>query len=230
MAVHHILFCCVLIFLCLNERCLCEARGQVNPGFQGHRYKPFSPSNSDLAQDEESQVRSLSFTSKDNDLDSLKVPVRELAAESFGVTVGFGTPRQDFNLFLDTGSDITWIKQCKSCSQSNCNNSQMSIFDTSTSSTFSNPCSNSSASECEYTMKYNDGSLVRDTLTFSSVSSGGDFDGANGLLAIGPRSDSLISQATSANYNGLLCHCLPSSKSSTGFIMFGVLAFSALQV
>ncbi|XP_038688635.1 aspartyl protease family protein At5g10770-like [Tripterygium wilfordii] len=244
MAVHRTLFCCVLIFLCLNERCVCEARGPV--GFQGHRYRPFSPSNSHqhIPQDEESRVRSLSFAG-DEDGEGLNVPVKELGPGSFCVTVGFGTPRQDLNLFLDTGSDISWIKQCQSCSQSNCHNSQTSIFDTSASSTFSNPCSNSSAKNCHYSIKYNDGSSsdglwVRDNLTFTSsfayanfvfgcsVNSSGDFDGADGLLGIGPGRNSLLGQA--GNYYGLFCYCLPSSKSSTGYIMFGVLAINTCNL
>ncbi|KAG8495288.1 hypothetical protein CXB51_012873 [Gossypium anomalum] len=161
-------------------------------------------------------------------------------AGTFWVSVGFGTPLKDFNLVLDTGSYVTWV-QCEPCTESPCPQQQNpSLYYPSFSSTSSNaPCS----PLCNYTQAYFDKSTSGGVFVLDTVSIGqdyqipefiflcadkkiGDFDGAHGILGLGPASSgdefanySLATQ-TANLFGRVFCHCLPSSGNS-GYVYFG---------
>ncbi|XP_066324757.1 aspartyl protease family protein At5g10770-like [Miscanthus floridulus] len=95
------------------------------------------------------------------------------------ITVRLGSPGKSQTMFIDTGSDVSWV-QCKPCWQ--CHSQVDPLFDPSSSSTYS-PFSCSSAacaqlgqegngngcstSQCQYIVRYGDGS-VGTTGTYSS--------------------------------------------------------------
>ncbi|KAJ8763793.1 hypothetical protein K2173_003575 [Erythroxylum novogranatense] len=172
--------------------------------------------------------------------EGLSLPLSSLTDGNYVVKLGFGTPTRDFNLLFDTGSDITWIK-CQPCFEG-CNSGD-SIFDPSSSSTYSNATCDSPT--CSYRIPYNDdsyavGDYSKDTLTMTtedvysgfvfgcSHNIGGDFGGADGVLGIGQGNYSLMAQ-TDKNLFRVFCYCLPSTESSTGYLAFGVQAFETCQ-
>ncbi|XP_042474945.1 aspartyl protease family protein At5g10770-like [Macadamia integrifolia] len=194
-------------------------------------------------------------------------PAVELPANSgesletgdFIVTVGFGTPKQDFRLVFDTGSDLTWI-QCLPCS-GQCYTQKDPYFNPSLSSTYSNiPCTSMACSQlesatgnapscsgnCIYQISYGDnsysqGNLATDTLTLSSSdifpkfkfgcgeNNNGLFGYADGLLGLGRNQISTVSQ-TSHKYGKLFSYCLPSTSSFTGYLSFGKKAVASSGV
>ncbi|KAL7584088.1 hypothetical protein Lser_V15G44382 [Lactuca serriola] len=162
------------------------------------------------------------------------------------VTIGLGTPKKDFTLAFDTGSDLTWT-QCQPCAGS-CYSQQDPIFQPSTSSTYSNiSCSSSecaqldlarcSSSTCVYRVGYGDGSFTigffaKDKLTLTSEDviddfffgcgqdNEGLFVGVAGLFGLGRDKLSFVSQSAD-KYGKVFSYCLPSIDSSSGFLMFG---------
>nr|CAB3482577.1 unnamed protein product [Digitaria exilis] len=154
------------------------------------------------------------------------------------ITVGLGSPAATQNVLIDTGSDISWV-QCAPCSE--CHSQADQLFDPSSSSTYSpfscdsqactqlgqegNGCS---SSQCQYIVRYVDGSYTAgtygsDTLTLgsdaitsfqfgcSSDESGVDTDTlTDGLMGLGRGPQSLA-----------FSYCLPPSPSSTGFLTLG---------
>lgn len=160
----------------------------------------------------------------------------ERADDNFVVRIGLGTPKSDFLLLFDTGSDVTWVP----CQGSNAQNSN---FDPSSSSTFSR--ARCDIPPCGYNITYADGSysvgyFANDTLTISPTevyqnfifgcaqNIGGYFGGAIGVLGMGPGDYSLLPQ-TEDNYLNVFCYCLPATESSTGYLVFGVQAFETCQ-
>ncbi|CAL1410005.1 unnamed protein product [Linum trigynum] len=108
--------------------------------------------------------------------------------------VKLGTPPKEFNLQIDTGSELTWVssKSCPSCPRSSRFGIELSHYDVAASSTSKViPCSDKSCTAitlgdatrcsidgqyCGYVMKYMDesttsGFYVADTFHFESVSS-----------------------------------------------------------
>ncbi|XP_048540131.1 aspartyl protease family protein At5g10770-like [Triticum urartu] len=101
------------------------------------------------------------------------------------ITVGIGSPAVNQTMFIDTGSDVSWV-QCKPCSR--CHSQADSLFDPSLSSTYSPfTCSSAacaqlrqddrgngcSGSQCQYILNYGDasrttGSYSSDTLSLGS--------------------------------------------------------------
>ncbi|CAN6451458.1 unnamed protein product [Victoria cruziana] len=171
-----------------------------------------------------------------------------LGTANFLVTVGLGTPKQDFNVAFDTGSDLTWV-QCEPCTS--CYEQQGPKFNPSTSSTYRkvsctapecaqaklesglNQCS---ASSCLYGILYGDksmtiGQLSKDKLTLSGsdVVNGftfgcgkknqGLFGMVGGLLGLGRTKLSVVSQAMN-KYGGVFSYCLPTSN-NVGHLTFG---------
>ncbi|KAK9119916.1 hypothetical protein Scep_018009 [Stephania cephalantha] len=231
-----------------------------------HRYKPCSPSTSTslthfLLQDQ-SRVLSIhhKISNKGNtglyDSSQEKLPATSgdsLGTGNYIVTVGLGTPKQDYSLVFDTGSDLTWL-QCEPCSSpGSCYSQQQPLLDPSKSSTYSNiPCNSpecsqirshdsntpcSSSSTCTYSVTYGDrsytkGVLARETLTLSpnnvlpsflfgcGNNNRGLFGEAAGLLGLGRDPESLVSQSSS-KFGQVFSYCLPSSKSSTGYLALG---------
>ncbi|XP_022751816.1 aspartyl protease family protein At5g10770-like [Durio zibethinus] len=160
-----------------------------------------------------------------------------VGAGNYIVTVGFGTPTKNFNLILDTGSYITWVKN--------------SLYDPSASSTSLNaPCWPS----CHYNQSYVDesfsfGLFVVDKIiiqpsdvipNFVFLRASKDSEGfgeAAGILGLGQGSNSiddrygnysLISQ-TATTFEKVFCHCLPTKENSTGYLYFGKEALEKCQ-
>nr|CAB3457388.1 unnamed protein product [Digitaria exilis] len=170
-----------------------------------------------------------------------------LGVGNYIVSVGLGTPRKDFSVVFDTGSDLSWV-QCKPCND--CYDQQDPLFDPSRSSTYAPvPCGDpqcrgldswscsASGNRCRYEVVYGDqsqtdGNLARDTLSLGPSDSlksfvfgcgdddSGLFGKADGLFGLGRNKVSLASQA-SAKYGAGFSYCLPSSSSSTGYLSLG---------
>nr|CAD1822915.1 unnamed protein product [Ananas comosus var. bracteatus] len=182
-------------------------------------------------------------------LDASMIPAHtgdSLGTGNYIVTVGFGTPKKDFSVIFDTGSDVTWI-QCQPC-VSYCYPQQDPLFDPAQSSTYANiSCSSPycsaldvsgcSASNCLYGVQYGDNSytvgfFAQDTLTLTPADvipkfkfgcgekNRGLFGQTAGLLGLGREQVSLVSQ-TYQRYGGKFAYCLPSTSSSTGYLTFG---------
>ncbi|KAF9662022.1 hypothetical protein SADUNF_Sadunf18G0009900 [Salix dunnii] len=166
----------------------------------------------------------------------------------YTVTVGLGTPKKDFSLLFDTGSDLTWT-QCEPC-LGGCFPQNGEKFDPTKSTTYKNlsclsePCKSiakesaqgCSSGTCLYRVQYGTGYtvgfLATETLTIThsdvfenfvigcGEKNGGKFLGESGLLGLGRSSIALPSQ-TSSKYKNLFSYCLPASSSSTGRLSFG---------
>ncbi|KAJ4979756.1 hypothetical protein NE237_010536 [Protea cynaroides] len=231
-----------------------------------HKHGPCSPLNEGNAKipslhqilmDDQTRVKSIhsKISKKNKKVADSKVKLPAKSGESLGtgnfiVQVGFGTPKQDFTLVFDTGSDLTWI-QCQPCA-GQCYSQQDPIFDPSASSTYSNiSCRSTTCAElksatgnarscsntCTYQVVYGDssysgGNFATDTLTLSSSdvfpnfefgcgeNNQGLFGSADGLLGLGRDRISTVSQ-TAYKYRKLFSYCLPSKSSSTGYLAFG---------
>ncbi|CAL5051288.1 unnamed protein product [Urochloa decumbens] len=164
------------------------------------------------------------------------------------ITVGLGSPAATQTVLIDTGSDVSWV-QCKPCSQ--CHSQADPLFDPSSSSTYSpfscgsatctqlghngNGCS--SSSQCQYIVRYGDGSTtmgtyISDTLalgsnTFnnfqfgcSNAESGFNDDQTDGLMGLGGGAQSLVSQ-TAGTFGSAFSYCLPPTPGSSGFLTLG---------
>ncbi|CAN1816465.1 Aspartyl protease family protein At5g10770 [Linum perenne] len=150
----------------------------------------------------------------------------------FFVTVGLGTPKRDFTLLFDTGSDISWVI----CNSSSSND------DTSFNPSLSSTSSDVSCTNCNYSVNYHDGSqssgiYANDTLTLGTevqeVKEGfifgcaekfvGDFGRTVGVLGLGHGYFNLLAQMDT-DILGIFCYCLPLTDSSTGSLWFGIQA------
>jgi Xylanase inhibitor N-terminal/Xylanase inhibitor C-terminal len=182
--------------------------------------------------------------------ESLSVSLPAQSGISYGtgnyvVKIGMGTPKKDFSVVFDTGSDLSWI-QCKPCKS--CYNQTDPLFDPRLSSTFSSvPCSSPDCTllddsscfngQCQYEVRYGDNSqtdglFAQDTLTLSATdtlsnfkfgcgtSNDGLFGETDGLIGLGRERVSLISQASS-KYGAMFSYCLPSRSSYTGYLLIG---------
>ncbi|XP_048547854.1 aspartyl protease family protein At5g10770-like [Triticum urartu] len=100
------------------------------------------------------------------------------------ITVGIGSPAVNQTMFIDTGSDVSWV-QCKPCSR--CHSQADSLFDPSLSSTYSPfTCSSAacaqlrqddrgngcSGSQCQYILNYGDGSRTTGSYSSDTLSLG----------------------------------------------------------
>ncbi|KAJ6856279.1 hypothetical protein NC651_038006 [Populus alba x Populus x berolinensis] len=168
---------------------------------------------------------------------------------AYVVTVGLGTPKKDFTVLFDTGSDLTWT-QCEPC-LGGCFPQDQPKFDPTTSTSYKNvSCSSEfckliaeeaahgcNSNTCIYGIQYGSGStfgfLATETLTIASSDvfenflfgcgeqNEGTFNGTTGLLGLGRSPIALPSQTTN-KYKNLFSYCLPASPSSTGHLSFGV--------
>ncbi|KAF8033149.1 hypothetical protein BT93_D1910 [Corymbia citriodora subsp. variegata] len=172
--------------------------------------------------------------------ENARLPIRSSSprASEFVVTIGLGTPKVDLTLIFDTGSDITWT-QCKPCL--GCYPQKDPLFEPSKSTT-SSPCS---ASNCTYSIDYADGShsngyYVRDLLTLTpeyqfqdfifgcSENNSHDFGATSGILGLGQGDKTLISRVEQ-KFSNIFCYCIPGSKNSNGYLLFGFDALSNCQ-
>lgn len=227
-----------------------------------HRHGPCSPrptnyktTNIQILEQDQARVDSIhhhvTSAKRDTIGESLSVSLPAQSGISYGtanyvVKIGMGTPRKDFSVVFDTGSDLSWI-QCKPCKT--CYKQTDPLFDPNLSSTFSSVlCSSpdctqldvnscSSSGQCQYEVRYGDNSqtdglFARDTLTLPpndtlpnfmfgcGTSNEGLFGETDGLIGLGRDRVSLISQASS-KYGAMFSYCLPSSSSFTGYLSIG---------
>ncbi|KAH0457889.1 hypothetical protein IEQ34_013204 [Dendrobium chrysotoxum] len=214
------------------------------------------PSHVELLHQDQSRVDSINRRAATNaaglnpvgDSLSARVPANTGAALGTGnyiVNIGLGTPSKSFSVVFDTGSDLTWT-QCVPCD--NCYTQKDPLYDPTQSSTFTNISCNSnyctqldqsscsSTSTCLYQVQYGDnsqtqGSLIQDTLTFSSDTipnfrygcghdNSGLFGKSDGLLGLGREPVSIISQ-TAQLYGKVFSYCLPSKSSNAGYLALG---------
>ncbi|XP_037469908.1 aspartyl protease family protein At5g10770-like [Triticum dicoccoides] len=166
------------------------------------------------------------------------------------ITVGIGSPAMTQTMLIDTGSDVSWV-QCKPCLQ--CHLQADSLFDPSSSSTYS-PFSCSSAacaqlrqshegngcsgSQCQYMVKYGDGSIGAGTYSSDKLALGSSAvnnfqfgcsqsesgnlleDQTDGLMGLGGGAQSLATQ-TAGTFGKAFSYCLPPTSSSPGFLTLG---------
>ncbi|KAG0531097.1 hypothetical protein BDA96_05G244500 [Sorghum bicolor] len=160
-------------------------------------------------------------------------------------------------MLLDTASDVAWV-QCFPCPASQCYAQTDVLYDPSKSRSsesfacssptcrqlgpYANGCSSSSnsAGQCQYRVRYPDGSttsgtLVADQLSLSPTSqvpkfefgcshaARGSFSRSKtaGIMALGRGVQSLVSQ-TSTKYGQVFSYCFPPTASHKGFFVLGV--------
>lgn len=171
----------------------------------------------------------------------------ELGTGNYVVAVGFGTPRRNFSVIFDTGSDVSWI-QCAPCTDCYAQ-AEEPVFDPKASFTYatllcksvdcdrlySSSCSANNS--CRYSVQYGDqsetvGTFGRDVLTLSATAAlprflfgcgeanHGLFGRTAGLLGLGRGNVSLVSQAA-RKYGAVFSYCLPSRSSETGYLTIG---------
>lgn len=164
------------------------------------------------------------------------------------ITVGIGSPAVTQTMSIDTGSDVSWV-QCKPCSQ--CHSQADSLFDPSSSSTYS-PFSCTSAacaqlaqdqegngcsgSECQYIVPYADGSSTTgtyssDTLTLGSIAvTNFQFGCSQSESGFNDQTDGLmglgggaqsLASQTAGTFGAAFSYCLPPTPSSSGFLTLG---------
>ncbi|CAL5055571.1 unnamed protein product [Urochloa decumbens] len=162
------------------------------------------------------------------------------------ITVGIGSPDMIQTMFIDTGSDVSWV-QCEPCSQ--CHSQADPLFDPSLSSTYSPiPCISDTCAElgqegsgcwrsqCQYIVRYGDGSSTTGTYGSDTLVLGpnivtnfqfgcnyvdsGFSDQTAGLMGIGGGPQSLVSQ-TAGTLGAAFSYCLPPTPSSSGFLTLG---------
>ncbi|XP_074588190.1 aspartyl protease family protein At5g10770-like [Curcuma longa] len=180
---------------------------------------------------------------------STKIPARSgesVSAGDYIVTVGLGTPPTAQTLFVDTGSDVTWV-QCRPCAIS-CHRQLDQLFAPASSATYANvTCASAACADldvsgcsggtCLYGVAYGDGSqsvgfYSSDALALTPADvvprflfgcgqdNEGLFGRAAGILGLGGGRPSLVAQ-TMNKYNGVFGYCLPASASDAGYLAFG---------
>ncbi|XP_049936516.1 aspartyl protease AED1-like [Nymphaea colorata] len=174
-----------------------------------------------------------------------------LGALEFIVKIGLGTPKEDFLMLFDTGSDVTWV-QCEPC-PSSCYTQEGPRFNPSASATFQYfPCNATQCRElenegnraacdgsirCTYEVRYGDGTdhssghFGRDTLTLTSRDAFANFPFGCGLEQVGNfgRGAGLLGLgrnklslvSMTAKYYDSVFSYCLPSPSSTGFLTFG---------
>ncbi|KAL7187197.1 hypothetical protein ACSBR1_037299 [Camellia fascicularis] len=232
-----------------------------------HKYGPCShlhepnkenaPTVTEILRRDQSRVNSIQSRLRQNSLKESKattIPVNSgnsIGTGNYIVRIGLGTPKKDFTLIFDTGSDFSWT-QCQPCLGS-CYLQQEPVYDPSLSSTYTNiTCSSQLCSQlssatsfaprcftntCVYGIEYGDSSFSQGffgsetiTLTPSDVfpnflfGCGKNNYGLFGGAAglIGLGRDPLsLVSQTSSKYGNYFSYCLPSTTSSSGYLTFG---------
>nr|DAD36399.1 TPA_asm: hypothetical protein HUJ06_007040 [Nelumbo nucifera] len=176
-----------------------------------------------------------------------KIPTKagySLKTGNFIVNIGLGTPKKYFWVSIDTGSSLTWIRcqPCSNCSAPTFNPSKSSSYSSISctspdcSQLGSNKYNSPQCTNCMYQIHYADtdfsiGNFGREKLTLTSSDVVPSFqfgcglrnslgDSTSGLLGLGPKQVSLVSQ-TAAKFGKVFSYCFPRSASSTGYLAFG---------
>ncbi|CAL5434902.1 unnamed protein product [Camellia sinensis] len=231
-----------------------------------HKYGPCShlhehntenaPTVTEVLRRDQSRVNSIQSRLRQNRVKESKattIPAnsgKSLGTGNYIVRIGLGTPKKDFTLVFDTGSDFTWT-QCQPCLGS-CYQQQEPIYDPSLSSTYINiTCSSQQCSQlssatgfpprcftntCVYGVRYGDSSFSEgffgsETITVTPSDVFPNFlfgcgENNNGLFRgtaglIGLGRDPLsLVSQISSKYGNYFSYCLPSTSSS-GYLTFG---------
>ncbi|TVU34017.1 hypothetical protein EJB05_15838, partial [Eragrostis curvula] len=190
-------------------------------------------------------------------------PIPTTLASSLGtfqyvITVGIGSLSAPQTVFIDTGSDVSWVR-CVPCPQ--CHPEVDPLFDPSTSSSYFPFSCDSMAcaqlvdsgygngclsSQCQYIVKYADGSVTTGTYSFDTLTlgpkpslvvqgfafgcshdeSGMNFYGqTDGIIGLGGGAMSLVSQI-SGTFGSAFSYCLPPTPATSGFLTLGAAANS----
>ncbi|KAL5851663.1 hypothetical protein ACOSQ3_006781 [Xanthoceras sorbifolium] len=234
---------------------------KYGPCFQPNRHRAASSFYTNIRRFDLARIKSIQARlSKDSgrrrgdmiEIKSASIPVKDglpFKTSNFVVVVGFGTPKKDLSLVLDTGSDMTWT-QCQPCTT--CYAQKEPMFDRTKSSTYvtipkdhqfckyvhrPGKVPPSAASLCFYGIQYGDDSIStgffsKETLTLSSsdningflfgcgTTQKGAFDLEAGIMGLSQENASIVFQ-TAQKYNKIFSYCLPSSASVTGHLTFG---------
>lgn len=146
-------------------------------------------------------------------------------------TIGIGTPKRDYKLMMDTGSDSTWVR-CMPC-LIGCTSDMSPLYDPLKSLSYRN-------GSTEFNQGYGDYSSTKgiwsyDRLTIDSnqvmeefrfgcgqenVDNHDDFARAAGVLGLGRGASSLVSQYSN-EFGNIFGYCLPKSQNSGGYLLFG---------
>lgn len=230
------------------------------PCHQPNQAESITPSLLEVLSQDQSRVSSIqarhAFNTNQNRLLDAEVTLPGKSGISFGtgdyiVTVGLGTPKKDFSLIFDTGSDLTWT-QCQPCVGS-CYKQRDSIYDPAKSSTYSNiSCTSAqcnqlrsatgnspacTTSTCVYGIGYGDGSFStgffgKDKLTLSATDvfdeflfgcgqKNTGFFGSSAGLIGLGRNPLSLVSQTAQKYSKFFSYCLPTVSGSNGHLTFG---------
>ncbi|KAL6606522.1 hypothetical protein ACP70R_042175 [Stipagrostis hirtigluma subsp. patula] len=172
-----------------------------------------------------------------------------LRSLEYVITVGLGTPAVNQTVFIDTGSDVSWVQCCRRCAVPPCDPQKDAIFDPGRSATYSAvPCGAaacldlgqdlygncSSGPLCQYMVKYGDGSNTTGTygadkltLTPAYAVDGFRFGCSLATQLSGNRADGLIGlgggkpSLVSQTAEKAFSYCLPPTASYSGFLTLG---------
>nr|POE91477.1 aspartyl protease family protein [Quercus suber] len=205
---------------------------KYGPCFQSNKDQLLVLNHTELLLQDQSRVNSIhSMFSKNSDGNKLResqattIPAKSSLSIDSGnyiVTVGLGTLKTDQTLAFDTGTDLTWA-QCKPCERQ-CYKQVDPIFDPSKSTSYTNI-------SCPTPLCTQLTSSTRERLTITSdmldnfvfgcgQDNKGLFNGIAGLLGLGRGQVSLVQQAAQ-KYSQFFSYCLPSTTSSTGYLILG---------
>jgi len=169
---------------------------------------------------------------------SVRVPTTlgsSLDTLEYVITVGIGSPAVQQTMSIDTGSDVSWV-HCNSYDPTKSNSyASFSCGEAACADLGeeANACRNS---QCQYMVRYGDGSNTTGTYGSDTLSLGSDTvksfqfgcsrveegftDKTDGLMGLGGDAQSLVSQ-TATTYGKAFSYCLPASPSSSGFLLLG---------
>ncbi|CAK7343298.1 unnamed protein product [Dovyalis caffra] len=155
--------------------------------------------------------------------------------------VKLGSPPREFNVQIDTGSDVLWVccNSCNNCPHTSGLGIQLTFFDSSSSSTAglvrcSDPICTSAVQttatqcspqtdQCSYTFQYGDGTLI---VFGCSTYQSGDLTktdkAVDGIFGFGQGELSVISQLSTRGITPrVFSHCLKGEGSGGGILVLG---------
>ncbi|OEL28216.1 Aspartyl protease family protein [Dichanthelium oligosanthes] len=172
-----------------------------------------------------------------------------LGTLEYVVTVGLGTPAATQTVYMDTGSDVTWV-QCRPCPAATCHPQKDPVFNPARSATYSAVRCGSAACKgldrdrygngcsrrlCQYLVKYGDSSNTTGTysadkltLTPSYAVDHFQFGCSHAAHLFSDKADGLMGlgggsrSLVSQTAMKAFSYCLPPTASYSGFLTLGV--------